>query len=134
MKLVIVHSLDHAKDALAVAAELKLAVTLQSAPDAIFYAGALYLKALFEQAQSAFPQVDATYILDCADAGSDAIAAMQAGHRHVRSHAPAPLKQKLADIARQYDVRLWDAPYEALDLHGLRDTKATITQFLKGAP
>ncbi len=77
---------------------------LQSAPDAIFYAGPLYLLSMFAGAKREFAHVDAIFILDCADAGAQAVSAMQMGHTHIKSSAPAPLRAKLQDIAAQLDV------------------------------
>jgi len=125
-RVIIVHTLEHAKMALKAAAELNKPVTLQSAPDAIFYAGSLYLWQMFEQAKIYHPGVSAQFILDCGDAGAEAIAAIGIGHKHIRVHDP-----KLQDIAKQHGVQVHSEPYEALDLLYTRDTKAACTQWLR---
>jgi len=97
----IIHTIDDVRTALQNA---KTPVTLQTAPDAIFYAGSLYLLMMFQNAKAEFPDVQATFILDCGDAGAEAVSAMQMGHTHIRSTAPEPLLVKLKDIARQLGV------------------------------
>jgi len=64
MRVVIVHTLEQASQALGTAAELDQPIDLQTAPDAIFYAGSLYLLRLFEQAKTYHPGVSARCILD----------------------------------------------------------------------
>lgn len=101
---IIVHTLDDIRVALKAAGEKT--IILQSAPHAIFYAGELYLHTMFKQASAEFPNAKAIFILDCADAGAQAISAMRIGHTHIRSHAPEPLRAKLQDIANQLGVAL----------------------------
>ena len=102
---IIVHTIDDVRAAL----QADKNVTLQSAPDAIFYAGSLYLLTMFQQAKVEFPESDATFILDCGDAGAEAIAAIQMGHTHIRSTAPKPLLEKLQNIANQFGVTVISA-------------------------
>lgn len=83
-------------------------VTLQSAPDALLYAGALYLLQMYVQEKEAFPEVEARFILDCGKAGAEAVTAMRIGHTHIRTHAPEPLRDKLLDIAAQLGVTVMD--------------------------
>jgi len=130
-RVIIVHTLAQAMGACETAAALQTPLTLQSAPDAIFYAGSLYLLQLFAQAQAAFPGVKITCILDCSDAGAEAISAMQIGHKHLRSSAAPEIKVKLADIAEQMGVMLHDNPYEALDLLTAPDTKDACKKWLE---
>lgn len=80
------------------------AVTLQNAPDSIFYAGSLYFLKMFEQASALFPQVRAEFILDCSDAGAEVIAAMQDGHKNIKSSARPEIREKLKAIAQGHDV------------------------------
>lgn len=119
-RVIIIHTLEHALAVLKAAG--KQPIILQSAPDAIYYAGGLYLLKLFEQACKAYPKAKAIFILDCGDAGAEAIAAMQSGHKHIRSSAAPKIRTKLADIAAQHNVAFYDGAYEALDLHKVRDT------------
>ena len=102
---IIVHTIDDVRAALQNATT---PVTLQTAPDAIFYAGSLYLLLMFQSAKAEFPDTEAILILDCSDAGAEAISAMQMGHTHIRSSAAEPLRTKLRDIARQLNVIMVD--------------------------
>lgn len=130
MRVLIVHTHEQVVQALEVATERDASITLQSAPDAVFYAGALYLLHMFNNALADFPRARAHFILDCSDAGAEAIAAMQIGHTHIRSSAAPGLRAKLADIARARQVTFIDGPYEALDLRGQHDEKGACRRFL----
>lgn len=103
---IIVHTLEQAKDALKEAEKSGVNITLRSAPDAFFYAGSLYLLTMFKQAQEAYPHVKATFILDCGDAGAKVIAAMQDGHKNIKSNAKPEIREKLRAIAAQHGVNL----------------------------
>lgn len=126
MRVIIAHTIEHVRAALA--ASRGKPVILQSAPDAVHYAGSLYLLRMFEQARQEHPDAEAIFILDCRDAGATAIEAMRAGHKHIR-----PSEAKIADIARNHGVTVHDGPYEALDLHTVRDTKDACIKWLEGA-
>ncbi len=131
MRVVIVHTVEHALTALAAAAEKNAPVILQSGRDAIFYAGSLYLLHMFEAACKAYPGVRATCIVDCADASGEAIAAMQMGHKHMRSSAPEELRAKLADIAQENGIAFYTGEFEALDLLHARDAGKACRDWLK---
>lgn len=130
-RVIIVHTLEHTLAALEAAAELNSPLTLQSAPDAIFYAGSLYLLHMFEQAKKYHPGVSARFIIDCGDAGAEAISVMQMGHKFLRSDAPPEIREKLADIASQLGAQIISGEYEALDLLQARDTKSACLNWLK---
>ncbi|MGE0753771.1 MAG: hypothetical protein AB7L92_01270 [Alphaproteobacteria bacterium] len=116
MRVFVVHTKDHVKAALQAARQASCPMALQSTPDAIFYAGPLYLLTMFRQVKQDFPDVEATFTIDCADAHAEAIQAMQVGHTHIRSSAPQKIQTKLAAIAAEHGVTWQDFPYEALDL------------------
>jgi len=130
LRVVVVHTLEQAAAALAIAAELEKSIVLQSAPDAIFYAGALYLLKLFEQAQKSQPKAKAIFILNCGDARAEAISAMRMGHKHIRSNAAPELREKLASIAESHGITLHTGPYEALDLLNVRNVKKACRDWL----
>jgi hypothetical protein len=98
----IVHSLDDARKALA--AGNAQPVTLQSAPDAILYAGSLYLLTLYTQACAEFPDVKSTFILDCGEHGAQALEAMHIGHKHIRIRAASEMEKKIRSVAEQLGV------------------------------
>ncbi len=103
---IIIHTLDQAKQALAEAEKSGAEITLQTTPDAVFYAGSKYLLGMFKQAQESYPNVKATFILDAGDAGAEAIAAMQDGHKNIKSNAKPEIREKLRAIAAQHGVNL----------------------------
>lgn len=131
MRVVIVHHAEHVRLALRAAQECSCSITLQSAPDALFYAGALYLLNMYEQEKTQFPNVDATFILDCADSRALAVQAMQTGHTHIRSQAEPKILSKLASIAKNNGVTLYTKPYEALDLLRVSATTGDIIEWIK---
>lgn len=131
MRTVIVHSAEHVQSALAAAEVCKSSITLQSAPDAIFYAGPACLMSMFEAAREQYPDIAATFIIDCGNGHAEAIEALSVGHRHIRSSATDDIKVKLAAIAAENGVGFYDGPYEALDLHAIRGTKDAIIAWLK---
>jgi len=129
--VIIVHTAVQATAALRAAAICQKAAVLQSAPDAIHYAGSLYLLHVFKQACDAVPDARATCILDCGDAAALAISAIMDGHRAVRLNA-APLSQaKLADIARQQGVALYSGYPPSLDLKRQHDPEAACARWLE---
>lgn len=126
MRVVIVHTLEDAKAALAAAVRLKKTITLQSAPDAVRYAGSLYLFHMFEEARKAYPTADATFILDCSESEADALNAMQVGHKNIRIRN----SNKIQQIAKQYGVKVHAKPYEALDLGKAGNTTEACKKWL----
>lgn len=65
---VIIHSLTHARAALAIAADLGLPLTLSSAPGAAGYAGVAWFGELIAATCAEHPRVVVTAVLDCGDA------------------------------------------------------------------
>jgi fructose/tagatose bisphosphate aldolase len=104
--IVIVHTIEQTKSALKEATESGANIVLQSAPDAIFYAGSLYLLNMFRHAQEDYPQAKAIFILDCGDARAETIIAMQNGHKNIKSSALYEIRAKLKAIATEYGVNL----------------------------
>lgn len=101
---IIVESLGQAIAALAEASKSGSEITLQTTPDAIYYAGSPYLLNMFKQAQSVYPDVKATFILDSGDAGAEVIAAIQDGHKNIKSSAKPEIRAKLKAIAAGHGV------------------------------
>ncbi len=131
-RVILFHSLAHARAALAAAAERGAPFTLQSAPGAAAYAGAGYLKAIADQAAAEHADVAVTVVIDCgADAGI-AMAALRAGWQTVRFSGPEKVRRKLADIAAETGARLADEPEaaEALDLLDAANPDAACRAFL----
>lgn len=113
---IIVHGLDHARAALGAAREAGRAVRLASAPGAGAYAGGSWFAALEAEARAEFPDVEATFILDCGDEPGRALAALAAGVRHIRLKAPKQALARIADIAAQSGAVVETIRGDGLDL------------------
>lgn len=101
---IIIETLEQAKAALAEASKSGEEITMQTTPDAIFYAGSQYILNMFKQTQAAYPDVKSTFILDCGKAGAEVIAAIQDGHRNIKSSAKPEIREKLKAIAAGHGV------------------------------
>ena len=128
-KSIIIHTKQDACSALDAACALDVPVTLQSAPEAIFYAGSLYLLSLFSQAQQAFPAANACFLLDCGEARAEGIGVLQQGHRAIISDAPAAIRQQFQEMG----AVLFERPQQSLDLRFARDARAACLHWLEHA-
>ena len=128
---IIVHSLAHARAALAAAHALKVPVTLASAAGAGGYAGPLWFKSLIEAARGDFPKVEVTAVLDCGAEAGTTLAALRHGFKRVRFTGGEKALEPLHDIAQQLsaEIETGDAP-DALDLLSERDPEAAALAFL----
>ncbi len=103
---IIVHSLEDAKAAVAVAAELGLPVTLRSAPGAQAYLGAQVFRDMIAEAAAPYPATEVTAVFDCGKDPGLALGALRHGLKVIRLDAPPETRDKVADIARQSGARL----------------------------
>jgi hypothetical protein len=130
---IVVHSLDHARAALAVASETKQPVTLASAPFAGCYAGPGWFAALVSLARSEFPDAAFSAVLDCGDEAGTALGALRAGVKRVRFAGTEEAAVRLADIAGQLGAAIErEAPAGALDLLDKADPLGACREFLNG--
>jgi hypothetical protein len=126
---IVIHSLNHARTALAAAAACGKEVTLASAPGAALQAGAGWFKSVIEQARAAYPQVAVTAILDCSDQPGAAMAALRLGLKDLRFHGAAELREKLAGMGA-----VLAPPAESrLDLRELTEPETACAAFLQKA-
>ena len=134
-KRIIVHSLDDARAALAVAVELKTAVTLASAHGAGGYAGPLWFKAMIAAATAEFPEAEVTAVLDCADEAGTVLQALRHGLKCVRFTGNAAALKRLRAIAGELGATIETvrAP-AALDLREAPDPKAAARAYLAAVP
>jgi hypothetical protein len=128
---IIVHSLAHARAALAAARDLRLPVTLASAAGAGGYAGPLWFKSLISAARAEFPEAEATAVLDCGSEAGTTLAALRHGFKRVRFTGHAAALQPLREIALELgaEIETGDAP-EALDLLNETDPEAVARAYL----
>lgn len=115
-----IHSLTEARAACAAAAALGVPLHLVSAPAASSHAGALWFQGVVRRAAAEFPTVGLTAVLDCSDRAGDAQAALAAGVRAILFTGPAPVAERLADIAAQRGAVLLTDRTSALDLRDAR--------------
>ena len=130
-KRIIIHSLAHARDALAAAAALKVPVTLASAKGAGGYVGPLWFKSLVETARAEFPEVEVAAVLDCGSEAGTILAALRHGIKRVRFTGSDTACAPLRDIAQQLgaEIETGAAP-DALDLRDEPDPEAAARAYL----
>ncbi len=107
-KAVIVHSLAHAKAALAPGAP----VLLLSAPGAAAAAGPGWWREVIALARKVYPATEMRSLLDCGESPGDAMAALAAGVTALSFHGSAAELRKLTQMGAEILPR----PGEALDL------------------
>lgn len=138
---IIVHSLDHARIALAAAQAAGRGVTLESPPGAAGYQGIGWWRALVEQLGREFADLalntgalDA--VLDCGSAPGHALAALRAGVPAMRLAAEPSVLARLREMAAQAGSVIQDgAPHDtALDLVNETDPAAAVAAFLATGP
>jgi fructose/tagatose bisphosphate aldolase len=120
-KAIIIHSLEHARAALAAAAALEVPVTLASAPGASAYAGPAWFQEVVRLAKAEFPGVEADATMDCAERPGDVLAALRQGLLRVRFTGRKAVAEKLAAMAEAQGAELVTGRLRALDLRGLTD-------------
>jgi hypothetical protein len=90
----VVHHLEQARAALAVAAEVGCAIELSSAPGTAGYAGVGYLKALGDE-------VGHELLIDCGDDAGLVMAALRTGCRRIVFWGSEELVRRLGEMAEQ---------------------------------
>ena len=128
--VIIVHSLEDARIAAAVADELGVPVTLASAPGAAAYLGAPWFGEMIQIVAEEFPDVALSAVFDCGDKPGHALAALRHGIEHVRFTGKKSVAQKLAAIAAQSGAELVTGRLRALDLLDAPDAAAACRRWL----
>jgi len=129
-RAIIIHSLEHARAALAAAAALEVPVTLASAPGASAYLGPAWFHEVVGLAIAEFPDVQADATIDCADRAGDVLAALRQGLPRVRFTGRKAVATKLAAIAEAQGAELVTGRFRALDLRGLTDPETACRAWL----
>lgn len=128
---VVIHNIEHARAALAVAARLEQPITLYSAEGAAAYAGAGWFQSVVAAARNDYPTMDCETVLDCGSHAGLALAALRAGCPAIVFRGVPAQRRKIAAIAAAQGARLdAGAPNEALDLNRSRDPQAAVTAWL----
>lgn len=132
-RVVIFHSLEHARAALAAAGEARVPLVLRTAPGAAAYAGVGYLKAIVARARAEASDVAVRAEIDCGEDPGLALAALRAGWTALRLSGRADVRRKIAEIAKAQGARLVsDEPgAPPLDLLDARDPKAACRAFFE---
>ena len=124
---IVIHSLDHARAALAAAATCGQEVILASAPGAAVQAGPGWFKAVIEQAGEAYPKIAVTAILDCGDQPGAVMASLRLGLANLRFHGTAEFRAKLEGMGA-----IFAPPADAsLDLRGIKEPETACSAFLR---
>ena len=134
-KAIVVHSYEHARVALAAAAEIGAPITLLSAPLAAASAGAAYFREMIARARAdtdcpASTHIDAVAVLDCGAEAGLALGALRAGVKAIRFTGPNAVRAKIADIAGQMNAIVESGDFAALDLLDLTDPEAACRRWL----
>ncbi|MDX1484051.1 MAG: hypothetical protein R3229_06185 [Alphaproteobacteria bacterium] len=129
---IIIHNLDHAKGALAAAAEAGVGVRLASAPGAAALGGAAWFVEVIAAARRAHPEAESEAVLDCGAEPGLALAAIRAGAEAIRLKARADVRRRVAAIAAAAGSRLVAAERgRSLDLLDHGDAQETVAAWLR---
>ena len=131
-KAVVVHDLDQAAMALAVAASLKEPIAIWSAPRAAIELGVGWFAGLMRRAQESEPRGRAVFVLDCGDRADLVQDTFREGLGDACFTGRASVAARLADIARKSRARLHRKRPRALDLGAKRDPAGALKAFLGG--
>ena len=129
---IVIHDLDHARAALAAAAEFDRPVTLVSAPGAAGIAGAAWFLKVISLAAADHPDAAWDAVLDCADKPGHVLAALRQGAGAIRYTGSKRTAAKLAAIAEQCGARLETGRLKAHDLRGEADPRAACRSWIDG--
>jgi hypothetical protein len=123
--VVLVHNIDHVRAALDVAAEFRVALTLQNPAESLQYLGIGYIKSMIDEAVLQRPDAPHTFICDAGNNPAIVQEAFKAGFQTVRFEGSESVRDQLVSIATQYGgVILGDTPDDMLDLCFAEDPKA----------
>ncbi len=127
---IIVHSLEDARAAVTVAAELGVPVTLASAPAAAGYLGALWFRELVAMAAAERPEAEVSAVLDCGGRPGHVMAALRQGLKRVRFTGRKSTARSLAELAAQYDAEIVTGAFRAHDLLDQPEPEAACRRWL----
>ena len=132
-KAIVIHELEHALVAVAIARELGKPVWLWSASDAASYAGIGWFDAIAGRVKAVPGGKAIRLVLDCGDRAELVQAAFRQGIRDVCYVGDERLAARLKDIAKQRRARLHRCrPRIALDLLHAKDPRTALRAWLTG--
>lgn len=130
-RAIIIHSIEHARAALSVAARVGQPVTLYSAQGAAAYAGAGWFRSVAATARGDYPMADCEIVLDCGGHAGLALAALRGRCSAIVFAGTPAQRRKIAAIAAAQGARLdAGAPVDALDLNRSPDPRAAVAAWL----
>ncbi len=129
-RAIMVHSLDDARTAAEVAADLGVPLTLVSAPGAAAYLGPGWFRTVTAILARSHPGLQIAAVMDCGDKAGHALAALQAGVPRVRFTGRKAVAAKLAEIAAAQGGEVLIGRLRALDLLDLPDPGAACRRWL----
>lgn len=134
---IVIHSLEQARLAASVAAELGVPVTLASGPGGGAYAGPAWFGEIIAAVRQEQPRTAITAVLDCADAAGPALAAL----RWAKTAQPSSFSlcftgdeaaaRSLAEMAAALGVGFLRALPVGLDFRRERDPAAACRDWLR---
>jgi hypothetical protein len=129
-RTVVIHSLDHARAAMAAAAALDVEVWLASAPGAAAYAGAGWFLEVIAIARAVHPDARVTAVLDCGDRPGLVLGALRRGCRAVRFTGRGRALSRIKAIAKRYGAVVYGDLGPLLDLGAEPDPPAACRAWL----
>jgi len=122
----ICHHLGHAEAAFEAAARHRRALMLLTPAGAAGYGGPAYFQAMFDRAHATHPAARTICVLDCGDDAAMALFALDSGWQALLLRGHPAARRRVASIARQRGVTLYQAPPPAIDLAFEADPSAAI--------
>ncbi len=129
-RAVIIHSLEHARGALAAAEARGLPIVLYSAEGAAGSSGIGWFTAVIEAARADHPRATFEAVLDCGFNGALAVAALRSGCGAIVIRGTPALRRKLAAIAAGAAARIDNGARGALDLRHSKDPRGAVIAWL----
>lgn len=114
----VVHNLSDAKRALEIAVKARTDATLLSSPSAASLLGPRIFNEMISAAMSEIrcDSINVDAVIDCGNTAGPALRAIKENCRHIVTHAPANVADKICEIAEASAVRVTRGPVPALDL------------------
>ena len=126
----IVYHAAHVAAVFTAATELRVPVTLRSAPAAAAWLGPAGFRAMILDTAAGFPGAPYDWVLDCGDSPGLAMNALRHDIPAIVLRAPPAVMAKIADMAATAGARLEDGAAPALDLLDAADPLAACRDWL----